>query len=81
MRDCTKQPLDLSLAPVRSLPRRMQGKVTEARAILAPARAWFTEGLDTRDLVDADALLSELEVGHRPSPRSGAEIAPRPGGH
>jgi hypothetical protein len=32
----------------------------EAHAILAPIHAWFTEGLDTPDLVDARTLLSAL---------------------
>jgi predicted ATPase len=38
-----------------------QGKRAEARALLAPVCAWFTEGFDTRDLQDANALLEELE--------------------
>ena len=37
-----------------------QGRVEEARAILAPVYGWFTEGFDTRDLKDAKALLEEL---------------------
>jgi predicted ATPase len=28
--------------------------------LLAPLYAWFTEGFDTRDLQDAQALLAEL---------------------
>jgi len=32
----------------------------EARAVLAPIYAWFTEGFDTPDLKDAKALLDEL---------------------
>jgi predicted ATPase len=28
--------------------------------LLAPVYAWFTEGFDTRDLVEAKALLEEL---------------------
>ena len=31
-----------------------------ARALLAPLYAWFTEGFDTRDLIEAKALLDEL---------------------
>ena len=31
-----------------------------ARALLAPLYTWFTEGLDTRDLQDAKALLDAL---------------------
>jgi class 3 adenylate cyclase/predicted ATPase len=37
-----------------------QGKRREARALLAPVYAWFTEGFDTGDLVEAKALLEEL---------------------
>ncbi len=37
-----------------------QGKDAEARALLAPVYGWFTEGFDTRDLVEAKALLEEL---------------------
>ena len=39
---------------------RDQGKVQEARELLAPVYGWFTEGFDTRDLKDAKALLEEL---------------------
>ena len=37
-----------------------QGKVQQARELLAPVYGWFTEGFDTRDLKDAKALLEEL---------------------
>ena len=37
-----------------------QGKRAEARALLAPVYAWFTEGFDTGDLVEAKVLLDEL---------------------
>ena len=39
---------------------RDQGKRTEARELLAPVYAWFTEGFDTLDLKEAKALLDEL---------------------
>ena len=39
---------------------RGQGKVGEARELLAPVYGWFTEGFDTRDLKEAKALLEEL---------------------
>jgi predicted ATPase len=39
---------------------RDQGKVQQARELLAPVYGWFTEGFDTRDLKDARALLQEL---------------------
>jgi predicted ATPase len=37
-----------------------QNRRAEARAVLAPIYQWFTEGLDTRDLSDAQALLEIL---------------------
>jgi hypothetical protein len=39
---------------------RDQGKVQQARELLAPVFGWFTDGHDTRDLKDAKALLEEL---------------------
>ena len=39
---------------------RDQGKVQQARQLLAPVYGWFTEGFDTRDLKEAKALLAEL---------------------
>ena len=39
---------------------QQQRKATEARDLLAPVYAWFTEGSDTPDLKDAKALLDEL---------------------
>jgi predicted ATPase len=39
---------------------RSQGKVQQARELIAPVYGWFTEGLDTRDLKEAQALLEEL---------------------
>jgi predicted ATPase len=40
---------------------RDQGRVGEARELLAPIYAWFTEGFPNKDLKDAKALLDELE--------------------
>jgi hypothetical protein len=40
---------------------RDQGKRDEARDLLAPVYHWFTEGLDTPDLVDAKSLLDQLQ--------------------
>ena len=37
-----------------------QGKPGEASALLTPVYAWFTEGVDTPDLVEAKALLDAL---------------------
>jgi predicted ATPase len=39
---------------------RDQGRRTEARNLLAPLCASFTEGFDTQDLKEAKALLEEL---------------------
>jgi len=39
---------------------RDEGKRTEARNLLSPIYGWFTEGLETRVLQDAKALLDEL---------------------
>ena len=39
---------------------RDQGKVQQARELLAPVYGWFTEGFDTRDLKEAKALLEGL---------------------
>ena len=39
---------------------REQGKVQQARELLAPVYSWFTEGFDTRDLKEAKKLLEEL---------------------
>jgi predicted ATPase len=39
---------------------RDQGKRDEARELLAPVYAWFTEGFDTLDLREAKALLERL---------------------
>jgi hypothetical protein len=37
-----------------------QGKRLETYELLAPVYGWFTEGFDTRDLLEAKALLDEL---------------------
>jgi predicted ATPase len=37
-----------------------EGRVRQARKLLAPVYGWFTEGFDTRDLKKAKALLEEL---------------------
>jgi predicted ATPase len=39
---------------------RDQGKVRQARELLAPVYGWFTEGFDTLDLKEAKALLDGL---------------------
>jgi predicted ATPase len=39
---------------------RDQGKPQQARELLAPVYGWFTEGFDTRDLMEAKTLLDAL---------------------
>ncbi len=41
---------------------RKQGRIDEAREVLAQVYNWFTEGFDTADLKDAKALLKEFDV-------------------
>ena len=41
--------------------RRGQGRLREARDLLAPIHGWFTEGLNMPDLIEAKALLGELQ--------------------
>ena len=52
----------LKLRAAASLARlwRDQGKVQQARELLAPVYGWFTKGFDTLDLEEAKALLAEL---------------------
>jgi predicted ATPase len=58
----TQQAKSWELRTATSYARLMrdQGRVREARDLLAPVYGWFTEGFDTRDLKDTGALLSEL---------------------
>jgi predicted ATPase len=57
-----QQAKSLELRAAMSLARlwQLQGKRTEAHALLAEVYNWFTEGFDTADLQDAKALLDEL---------------------
>jgi predicted ATPase len=59
---CKQQAKSWELRAAMSMARlwRDQGKRTEARDLLAPVYGWFTEGFDTRDLIEAKALLDEL---------------------
>ena len=52
----------LELRAAMSLARlwQAQGKADEARDLLDPIYAWFTEGFDTADVREAKALLDEL---------------------
>jgi predicted ATPase len=68
---CFRQALDiarrqqaksLELRAAMSLARlwQQQGKRADARELLAPVYGWFTEGFDTADLQEANALLAAL---------------------
>jgi predicted ATPase len=58
----SQQTRTFELRAAMSLARlwRDQGKVQQARELLASVYGWFTEGFDTRDLKEAKALLEEL---------------------
>ena len=53
----------LELRAVISLARlwQQQGKIKQAYVRLSEVYKWFTEGFDTQDLIEARALLQELE--------------------
>jgi predicted ATPase len=57
-----QQAKSLELRAAMSLSRlwQQQGKQAEARELLEPIYGWFTEGFDTADLQEAQALLEEL---------------------
>ena len=57
-----QQAKSLELRAAMSMARlsRDQGKVQQARELLAPVYGWFTEGFGTRDLKEAKVLLDEL---------------------
>jgi TOMM system kinase/cyclase fusion protein len=57
-----QQATSLELRAAMSLSRlwQQQGKQAEARELLGPIYGWFTEGFDTADLQEAQALLEEL---------------------
>ena len=58
----SQQAKSLELRAATSLARlwQQQGKRTEAYALLAAVYSWFTEGFDTADLQEAQALLAAL---------------------
>jgi DNA-binding SARP family transcriptional activator len=58
----SQQAKSLELRAATSLARLWQanGKSAAARELLAPLYAWFSEGFDTPDLLEAQALITEL---------------------
>jgi predicted ATPase len=52
--------LELRAALSLSRLRQQQGKKEEAHQLLSELYGWFTEGLETKDLQEAKALLEEL---------------------
>jgi predicted ATPase len=62
-----QQAKSLELRAVLSLSRlwQAQGKIDEARRLLADIYGWFTEGFDTSDLREAKTLLDELGEGDK----------------
>jgi predicted ATPase len=62
-----QQAKSLELRAAMSLSRlwQQQGKKKEAHERLSEIYGWFTEGFDTADLKDAQALLEELSEGGR----------------
>ena len=59
---CSQHAKSWELRAAMSLSRlwQQQGKRAEARQLLAPIYDWFTEGFDTDDLQEAEALLEAL---------------------
>jgi predicted ATPase len=57
-----QQAKSLELRAAMSLARlwQQQGQRQEAHDLLAPVYGWFTEGVDTADLQEAQALLDAL---------------------
>ena len=66
--------LELGVAADLARLHRDQGRLTEARDLLAPVYSWFTEGFDTPDLKEAEAMLNA--VGRSP-PTLSVPIAQR----
>ncbi|MGE0822210.1 MAG: hypothetical protein AB7P18_08840 [Candidatus Binatia bacterium] len=59
---CKQEAKSLELRAASSLARlwQQQGKRAEAHRMLSEVYNWFTEGFDTKDLQEAQALLEEL---------------------
>ena len=52
---------ELRASVARARLQAARGKRRQARDILTPIYGWFSEGLETRDLVEARALLADLQ--------------------
>jgi predicted ATPase len=59
-RDKGTKSLELRAALSLARLHHARDRDAEARELLAPVYAWFTEGLQTRDLVDAKELLNQI---------------------
>jgi predicted ATPase len=60
--ECVSNMIDFRAAMSLARLWRGQGKVQQARELLAPVYGWFTEGFDTRDLKEAKALLEHVSA-------------------
>ena len=52
---------ELRASVARARLQAARGRRQQARDILAPIYGWFSEGLETRDLVEARMLLADLQ--------------------
>jgi class 3 adenylate cyclase len=52
---------ELRASVARAKLQAARGRRQQARDILAPIYSWFTEGLETQDLLEARAILTDLE--------------------
>ena len=60
---CSPHHQDSALYPfIAQLQRTVEFEREEARGLLAQIYSWFTEGFDTPDLKNAEALLDELSA-------------------
>lgn len=77
---CQQQAKALELRAALSLCRlwRRQGKEAEARTLLEGIYSWFTEGFDTKDSQEAEALLRDLGSTVERTARSSAPALQTP---
>ena len=60
-RDKSTKSLELRAALSLARLYRAHAREREARDVLSPVYAWFTEGFSTRDLIEAKGLLDQLQ--------------------